>query len=119
MPGIGEKTAVTLLGRYGTVENVLDHVDELPGRPRKALQSEENRELARLSKDLATIVTDLPIEFELEDAKLWNPDSKSVRELFLELEFRSLMNRLPFVVEQADAGDKQLGLFGGGRGDGA
>lgn len=115
VPGIGEKTAVTLLGRYGTVENVLDHVDELPGRPRKALQSEENRELARLSKDLATIVTDLPIEFELEDAKLWNPDPKSVRELFLELEFRSLMNRLPFVVEQADAGDKQLGLFGGGQ----
>ena len=114
VPGIGEKTAVTLLGRYGTVENVLDHVEELPGRPRKALQSEQNRELARLSKDLATIVTDLPIEFDLEDAKLWNPDAGSVRELFLDLEFRSLLNRLPFVVEQ-DASDKQLGLFGGGQ----
>ena len=114
VPGIGEKTAVTLLDRYGTVENVLDHVEELPGRPRKALEPERNRELARLSKTLATIVTDLPIAFELEDAKLWNPDAGAVRELFLELEFRSLLNRLPFVADQVDAGDKQLGLFGGG-----
>ncbi len=114
VPGIGEKTAVSLLDRYGTVENVLDHVAELPGRPRKALEPERNRELARLSKHLATIVTDLPIEFELEDARLWKADVGSVRELFLELEFRSLLNRLPFVASQADEDDKQLGLFGGG-----
>ena len=90
VPGIGEKTAVDLLNQYGTLENVLERVEDLSGRPRKALEIEQNRDLARLSQELARIVTDLPIEFELEDAKLWNPDMTVVRELFLELEFRSL-----------------------------
>ncbi len=113
VPGIGEKTAVDLLNRYGTLENVLERVEDLSGRPRKALELEQNRDLARLSQELARIVTDLPIEFELEDAKLWNPDMIVVRELFLELEFRSLLNRLPFISAGDVTGDKQLGLFGG------
>ena len=116
VPGIGEKTAVQLLTEYGDLEKILDHVDELSSRPRKALESEQNRDLARLSQELATIVTDLPIELDLEDARIWQADLSTVRDLFLELEFKSLLQRLPFVSDSQLAGEKQLGLFAKGEG---
>lgn len=112
VPGIGEKTAITLLNEYGDLETILANVDALSGRARKALKPPENHELARLSRKLATIVTDLPLELDLERARIWQPDLEKLKELFAELEFRSLEKRLPFPMEAADGnGDRQLGLF--------
>jgi DNA polymerase-1 len=99
VPGIGDKTAATLLKQYGTVENVLDHLSDLPeGKLKKTL--EENAELAHLSKHLATIVTELPFEFDLESYRARQPDFDTLRDLFVRLEFKTMLKRLP-EVEQA------------------
>lgn len=99
VPGIGDKTAATLLQQYGTVENLLEHLSDLPeGKVRKAL--EENADLARLSKRLATIVTELPFEFDLEKYRAQQPDFGALRDLFVRLEFKTMLKRLP-EVEQA------------------
>ncbi|MGI6295162.1 MAG: DNA polymerase I [Armatimonadota bacterium] len=99
VPGIGDKTAQSLLSKYGTVEGVLDHVSELPeGKVKKALQ--ENADLARLSKHLATIVTEVPFEFDLESYRFKQPDYDALRDLFVRLEFKTMLKRLP-EVEQA------------------
>lgn len=99
VPGIGDKTAVSLLKQYGTVENLLEHLDELPeGKVRKTL--EENQEIARMSKYLATIVTDLPLEIDPEQYEAREPDYDVLRDLFVRLEFKTMLKRLP-EVEQA------------------
>jgi DNA polymerase-1 len=92
--GIGDKTATQLLQRYGSVEGIYAHLDEVEiSRFRKAL--EEGRESAFLSKLLAAIVTNVPIELDLESCRVAEFDRDKVKELFRELEFRSLVNRLP------------------------
>jgi len=92
--GIGEKTAAQLLQRYGSIEGIYAHLDEIESsRFRKAL--EEGRESAFLSKLLATIVTDAPLELDLEACRVAGFDRDKVVELFRELEFRTLLNRLP------------------------
>ena len=114
VPGIGEKTAITLLNEYGDLDTILASVDFLTGRARKALEPAENKELARLSRKLATILTDLPLELDLEKARVWQPDLERTRELFTELQFRSLEKRLPFALDtdkSANGSDRQLGLF--------
>ncbi len=123
VPGIGEKTALTLLNEYGDLDTILASVDSLTGRARKALESPENQALARLSRKLATIVTDLPLELDLDKARVWQPDLERTRELFAELQFRSLEKRLPFPLDTDEtavggaAGDRQLGLFAGDSSD--
>ena len=93
--GVGEKTATRLLQRYGSVEAIYAHLDEVESsRFRKAL--EEGRESAFLSKLLAAIVTDVPIELDLKACRATEFDRDKVMELFRELEFRTLVNRLPF-----------------------
>ncbi|HEM62499.1 MAG TPA: DNA polymerase I, partial [Chloroflexi bacterium] len=92
--GIGEKTAQQLIQKYGTVEEIYEHLDEVePSRARKALEGQ--KEQAFLSKRLATIVTEAPITLELERCRTGDYDRQAVTELFRELEFRSLMQRLP------------------------
>ena len=94
VPGIGEKTAKSLIQQYGPLEQVLEAIPEMPpGRVRRAL--EEHSEQARLSKRTATIRTDMDIELDLEPARLYHYDEGRVRELFERLEFRSLLVRLP------------------------
>jgi len=96
VPGIGEKTAAELLKQYGTLENLLAHVDDLPeGKVKKALQ--ENREIAELSKRLGTIVTDLPEKLDLEQYRAREPDYDALRDLFVRLEFKTMLKRLPEV----------------------
>ncbi|MGC8862838.1 MAG: 5'-3' exonuclease, partial [Armatimonadota bacterium] len=96
VPGIGEKTAAELLKQYGTLENLLAHVEELPdGKVKRALQ--DNRELAELSKRLGTIVTDLPEKLELEQYRFREPDYDALRDLFVRLEFKTMLKRLPEV----------------------
>ncbi len=101
VPGIGEKTAMSLVQQYGPLENVLDAVPSMPpGRVRRAL--EEHMDQARLSKWTATIVIDVDVHLPLEAARLYHYDETEVRELFDRLEFRSLLPRLPGRTPDAD-----------------
>ncbi|HEY1391641.1 MAG TPA: DNA polymerase I [Ktedonobacterales bacterium] len=93
VPGIGPKTASKLIREYGTLENILDHLDDLTGRTKLLLS--ENREQALHSKYLATIVTDVPVTLDLEGARALNYNPDDVRRLLYELEFYSLADKLP------------------------
>lgn len=96
VPGIGDKTAAELLKKYGTVENLLEHLSELPdGKIKSAL--EEHKEQALLSKRLATIVTQCPIEADIEQYRTREPDYDALRDLFVKLEFKTILKRLPEV----------------------
>jgi len=104
VPGIGDKTAMSLVQQYGTLESILDAVSGMKeGRVRKAL--EEHREQAILSKRMATIVTDLDVPFDVETARYQSYDRERVITLFDELEFRSLVPRLPFAGDGASGGN--------------
>src|SRR5690606_1780402 len=90
--GVGEKTAIELLGKYDTLDNIFDHLDEIKGRANKPLS--QGREAAYLSQDLARIRTDLPVILDLEQAEPVKFDPLDVEHLFEELEFRTLTQRL-------------------------
>ena len=89
--GIGEKTAVKLLQEFGTVENVYENLDKINGKVKEKLEA--NRDNAFLSKKLATIKTDIPLECNLEDCKYVYPFSSEVKEFFKHYEFKSLLRR--------------------------
>jgi DNA polymerase-1 len=91
-PGIGPKTALKLLDEFEDLENILAHASELSGkRARESLT--ENADLVRLSKQLVTIQTDVPIELDLDMLQVREPDRERLRKLFVELDFRRLAER--------------------------
>ncbi len=90
--GVGEKTATKLLAKYGTLDGIFDHMDEITGRAKSALEG--SREVAYLSQKLSRIVTDLDVPLDLEQARIDRFNPQAVEDLFRELEFRSLMDRL-------------------------
>jgi DNA polymerase-1 len=93
VPGIGEKTAIQLIKNYGSIENLLTHVEEIPQKKlRENLKA--HGDLARLSRQLATIHTDVPFRHQLKDFSLSSPDLKSLKEIFKELEFNKLLKDL-------------------------
>ncbi len=94
VPGIGEKTAAALIGEYGSLDAVYEHIGEIKaGRARKAL--EENRDSAIMSRELATMRRDVPMESgDTSEWELQAWDEESVRRLFDSLEFRKLYERL-------------------------
>ena len=94
VPGIGEKTAASLISEYGSLDGVYDHVGEMKaGRARKAL--EENRESAHLSRDLANMRRDVPVPEEVDAGWQLRPwDEEEVQRVFDSLEFRKLYGRL-------------------------
>ncbi|MBS4032134.1 MAG: DNA polymerase I [Clostridiales bacterium] len=93
VPGVGEKTAIKLLTQFGSMEGIYEHLDEIPGRLHDLLKN--NREQAELSKRLATIVTNVPWEFQAADYLRQAPDNEKLRLLFTQLEFKSLLEKLP------------------------
>ncbi len=93
VPGVGEKTATKLIEQYGTLEGILAHLDEIPGRTQALIR--EHAEQAKQSKYLATIVRNAPVTLELEAARALRYDPDTVLRLFRELEFHSLVDRLP------------------------
>ncbi|MBM4323155.1 MAG: DNA polymerase I [Deltaproteobacteria bacterium] len=99
VPGIGEKTAIELIKTFGSIENLLNHLDQIPQKKMKE-RLENHGELARLSRQLATIHTDVPIACRKEDLVLSSPNSGILRELFKELEFNKLLRELPEEVPQ-------------------
>jgi len=90
--GIGPKTAVSLLSKFGSVEKIYTNLDSLDGKVKEKL--EKGKDAAYLSKKLATIVTDVPIEFDWKSSKIPSLDRPDIRAIFEELEFRSLIPRL-------------------------
>jgi len=91
--GVGEKTAKDLLAQFKTLENLYEHLDQVKSEAvRKKLEAD--RENAFISKQLATIITDIPMEFKLETAQVHDFDPNEVRALFQELEFTSLLKKL-------------------------
>ncbi|MDD7363318.1 MAG: DNA polymerase I [Peptoniphilus sp.] len=94
VPGIGEKTGIKLLKEFETLEGVYDHIDEVSGKKRKE-NLEEFRQQAFLSKKLGTIVTDMPLDFGIEDLKRKPYDLDTLRDLYAKYEFFTLMKRLP------------------------
>ena len=92
VPGIGEKTAMKLIGQFGSVEDLLAQSSELSGRTKESL--EKNRDQAQLSKRLATIICDAPCPIELESLKLRPPNEEQLKALFIEFEFNSIGRRL-------------------------
>jgi len=107
--GVGKKTATTLLQKYGSIENIYQHLDEVKStRFREALA--KARDAAFLSKHLATIVTDVPVSLDLGACRFGSFDRARLKEIFRELEFRSLMDRLP--GGEVSGPPQQLSLFG-------
>jgi len=92
--GIGDKTAVKLIQQFGTIDQIYAHIDEVtPSKLQTLLR--ENEAIARQSKELATIVTQVPVTLNLDDCQISQYDRNQVAELFRELEFSSLMPKLP------------------------
>jgi DNA polymerase-1 len=108
--GVGQKTAMALLKKYGTLEAIYEHVDEIESsRFRSALI--KGREDAFLSQKLARIVTDVPVTFDLEACRTVDYERDRVADLLRQLEFRSLTDR--FLVDTREAPRQQLSLFAG------
>ncbi|MCG0276501.1 MAG: DNA polymerase I [Thermosediminibacteraceae bacterium] len=93
IPGIGEKTALKLLQEYGSLENILENAENLKGKLKESILVWS--EQAKTSKRLATIVRDLPLDVELEDLAFNEPDYEELVKIFRELEFNSLLSKLP------------------------
>lgn len=93
VPGVGEKTALKLIKRYGSVENVLDHIDEISGKKLKE-NLQQHKETALFSKYLATIVRNVPLNIDILQCKYTKAERKDVEDIFLELDFKSLLNKV-------------------------
>ena len=85
LPGVGEKTAKKFIAEYGTMENLLANTDQIKGKLKEKI--EQNKDKGILSKKLATIILDVPVEYDFKNFQLGEPDSDKIKELFDELEF--------------------------------
>ncbi len=101
-PGVGPKTAEKLIQQFGSIENLLEHTDELKGAQRQKII--DNADQIRLSKWLATIITDVPVNLDADEMSRKPVDMDALRTVFNELEFRTLTQRL------IDAGEANAGL---------
>ena len=92
LPGVGDKTAKKFLKEFGSMEVLLDNVDKVKGKLKEKIEA--NKELGILSKKLATIITDVPVQFNANDYELTNPNMNEVRVVFEELEFRRMQESI-------------------------
>ncbi|WP_066223519.1 DNA polymerase I [Formosa haliotis] len=128
LPGVGEKTAKKFLAQYGSMENLLANTHELKGKMKEKVEAA--KELGLLSKKLATIMLDVPVDFNEEDFEMSHPDIEAVKTIFQDLEFRRLIDNFEktFAVStdttaeqpsqttapsNSTAGAGQFSLFGG------
>jgi DNA polymerase-1 len=116
IPGVGEKTALSLLEKFGSLDGIYEHLDEV--EPRWQTKLREGKDSAYLSRDLATIRTDLPVKLDLERARTGQFDRSALEGLFQELEFRSLLKKVAELSGEAPAPASapqprgQMSLFG-------
>ena len=109
-PGVGEKTAVKLINEFGSTESLILHTDQLKGKMREKVENAV--EDIKMSKFLATIRTDVPMELHLDELKLQSPDEEKLGEIFAELEFKTLANKILNKAEQKPKSiNPQLDLF--------
>mgnify|MGYP004655521881 FL=1 len=109
-PGVGPKTAAKLIGEFGSIDNMLDNSSKIKGKLREKVEAAVDD--IRMSKFLATIRTDVPIELDLDSLKVEEPDTARLAEIFTELEFKSLLDK--FVKkpqQQQKVVNQQLDLF--------
>jgi DNA polymerase-1 len=99
--GIGDKTATALVQQFGSLEAVLAHADEVAGAKRQA-NLKAGADMARLSKELVTIKTDVPVAFDLDEAKLGRPDAERLSRLYARLEFHQLRDELVARTDEAE-----------------
>ena len=92
VPGIGEKTGIKLIKEFSSIEGIFDNIDSIKGSTKKKL--EENKELAIMSKKIATIIRDVPVEFNLEELEYGNYNTKDILDVFKYLGFTSLIPRI-------------------------
>ena len=103
VPGIGDKTASDLLQRFGDLETVLASIDEISGAKRKENLT-NHADDARMSKELATIQTDVPVEIDVEEGYAAEPDRSAIRETFRVFELRDPLRRLEEALGEDEAG---------------
>ena len=109
-PGVGEKTAAKLINQFGSIDNMLQHTDEIKGKLREKVENAV--EDIKMSKFLATIRTDVPMQLDLDELKVEQPDEAKLRTIFEELEFRTLINKFLNKDEvKSKTDDNQLDLF--------
>ena len=110
-PGVGEKTAVKLIEEFGNIDNLLEHSDQIKGKLREKVETHVDD--IRMSKFLATIRTDVPIELDMDALLLREPDEEKLRALFAELEFKTLADKiLKKPIQTPKIINGQLDLFG-------
>ncbi|MGL5440492.1 MAG: DNA polymerase I [Filifactoraceae bacterium] len=109
--GIGEKTGIKLLTDFGTMENIFENIENIKGSTREKL--ENAKEIALLSKKLATIVRDIPIKFDEEELILNKQNNRKLRELFSNLELKRLLSKIDKVgeVEETDTNKKSKNIL--------
>lgn len=109
LPGVGDKTAKKFIKAYGSMEGLLEHTDELKGKLKEKIEA--NKALGILSKQLATILLDVPVQFNAKDYELSQPDATAVSSLFEELEFRRIAENFKKIFtpqENEDSSQKQI-----------
>ncbi|QEM07303.1 DNA polymerase I [Mucilaginibacter rubeus] len=113
IPGIGEKTAKALIKQYGSMENIFEHSHELKGKQRENV--EQFKEQGLMSKKLATILLNVPVELDEEGLEVCAPSKELLEPLFAELEFRTLGKRVfgdDFSITEMKPAGTQIDLFG-------
>ena len=100
LPGVGDKTAKKFIQEYGSIENLLSNTDKIKGKLREKIEA--NIEAGLISKKLATIITDVPIDFDYENFKISLDNPKELAEIFSELEFRRLAENFYKIFEIND-----------------
>ncbi|WP_278993137.1 DNA polymerase I [Prevotella melaninogenica] len=109
-PGVGEKTAAKLINQFGSIDNMLQHTDEIKGKLREKVENAV--EDIKMSKFLATIRTDVPMQLDLDELKVEQPDETKLRAIFEKLEFKTLINKFLNKGESKPKTDNnQLDLF--------
>ena len=109
-PGVGEKTAAKLINQFGSIDNMLQHTDEIKGKLREKVENAV--EDIKMSKFLATIRTDVPMQLDLDELKVEQPDETKLRAIFEELEFKTLINKFFNKSEvKPKVDNNQLDLF--------
>lgn len=109
-PGVGEKTAAKLINQFGSIDNMLQHTDEIKGKLREKVENAV--EDIKMSKFLATIRTDVPMQLDLDELKVEQPDETKLCAIFEELEFKTLINKFLNKSESKPKTDNnQLDLF--------
>ena len=92
LPGVGDKTAKKFIKEYGSMENLLSNTGDLKGKLKEKIEA--NKELGKISKELAKIILDVPVNFDPDKFKMVNPNLEEIEKIFKELEFRRLLESL-------------------------